>query len=229
MHLLFAEDDERLAALVVHMLKKEQYAVDWVSDGDEALLYAQACEYDLYILDWMMPKQSGIAVCKELRRRKHIQPILMLTAKDALDDRVDGLDAGADDYLVKPFEFLELFARIRALSRRRSVPLQQAVIQAGALSLDLMTKEVKKKSSTIQLTPKEFQLLELFMQHQNQVLPRETIIDRVWGFDAIVTNNALDALVRLLRKKIEFGQERYIQNVRGIGYRLVAENVSKNS
>ncbi|WLR53226.1 response regulator transcription factor [Bacillus tianshenii] len=229
MHLLVAEDDQRLAKLIVHMLKKENHSVDWVANGEDALFYIQSSGYDLVILDWMMPGLSGIQVCQKLRKENFTKPILLLTAKDAVEDRVYGLDAGADDYLVKPFEFEELFARIRALSRRGTQTIQEESIQCGQLSLNLTTKEVWKDGVFVQLTPKEYQLFELFMRHKNQVLPREVLIDRIWGFDAIVTNNSLDALVRLLRKKIEDADERCIQNIRGIGYKLVTPYVSQNS
>lgn len=202
MLLLLAEDDKRLGNLVVHMLKKEKHQVDWVQNGEDALLFAKNSNYDLIILDWMMPKKDGITVCKELRSHGYDGAILMVTAKDGLDDRVKGLDYGADDYIVKPFEFAELFARIRALQRRISKPLvQDEILNFGSIQLNVVTHVVEKNGQEIQLTPKEYQLLELFLRNPNQTLPRDLLIDRIWGYDAEVNSNNLDALVRLLRKK----------------------------
>ncbi|WP_458413595.1 response regulator transcription factor [Schinkia sp. CFF1] len=221
MLLLLAEDDKRLGNLVVHMLRKEKHQVDWVLNGVDALLYAKNTNYDLIILDWMMPKKDGITVCKELRACGYDGAILMVTAKDGLEDRVKGLDYGADDYIVKPFEFAELFARIRALQRRISKPLvQEEILTAGPIRLNVVTHVVEKDGQEIQLTPKEYQLLELFLRNPNQTLPRDLLIDRIWGFDAEVNSNNLDALVRLLRKKIDDDGLHLIQNIRGVGYKI---------
>lgn len=221
MLLLLAEDDKRLGNLVVHMLKKEKHQVDWVQNGEDALLFAKNSDYDLIILDWMMPKKDGITVCKELRSNGYDGAILMVTAKDGLEDRVKGLDYGADDYIVKPFEFAELFARIRALQRRISKPLvQDEILTVGTIQLNVITHVVEKDGQEIQLTPKEYQLLELFLRNPNQTLPRDLLIDRIWGYDAEVNSNNLDALVRLLRKKIEDDGTHLIQNIRGVGYKI---------
>lgn len=221
MLLLLAEDDKRLGNLVVHMLKKEKHQVDWVQNGEDALLFAKNSNYDLIILDWMMPKKDGITVCKELRSNGYDGAILMVTAKDGLEDRVKGLDYGADDYIVKPFEFAELFARIRALQRRISKPLvQDEILTVGTIQLNVVTHVVEKDGQEIQLTPKEYQLLELFLRNPNQTLPRDLLIDRIWGYDADVNSNNLDALVRLLRKKIEDDGTHLIQNIRGVGYKI---------
>lgn len=223
MNILLAEDDERLGKLIVHMLKKERYSVDWTTNGRDAYDYALSLAYDLIILDWMMPFESGVNVCRKLRDSSYHGAILMLTAKDAVDDRVTGLDAGADDYLVKPFAFEELFARVRALGRRNSKVLQEEIITVNDLELHIAKRTVYRKGSEIYLTPKEFQLLELLMRNRDQVIPRDLIIDRIWGYDAEVTNNNLDAFVRLLRKKIDRpGERKMIHNVRGIGYKLEA-------
>ncbi len=223
MKILLAEDDERLGKLIVHMLKKERYSVDWITNGKDAFNYALSSTYDVVILDWMMPYESGVSVCRKLRDSAYQGAILMLTAKDALDDRVAGLDAGADDYLVKPFAFEELFARIRALGRRTSKILQEEVVTVNDLELHIAKRTVYRKGTEIYLTPKEFQLLELLMRNRGQVIPRDLIIDRIWGYDAEVTNNNLDAFVRLLRKKIDRqGERKLIHNVRGIGYKLEA-------
>lgn len=222
MLILLVEDDKRLGNLVVHMLKKEKHHVDWAQNGEDALSYAKATDYDLIILDWMMPKKDGITVCKELRETGFDGAILMVTAKDGLEDRVKGLDFGADDYIVKPFEFAELFARIRALARRVTKPLvQDEILTAGSIKLNVVTHVVEKDGVEIQLTPKEYQLLELFLRNPNQTLPRDLLIDRIWGFATDVNSNNLDALVRLLRKKIEDDQDhQLIQNIRGVGYKI---------
>lgn len=226
MLLLLAEDDKRLGNLVVHMLKKEKHQVDWVQNGEDALLFAKNSNYDLIILDWMMPKKDGITVCKELRSYGYDGAILMVTAKDGLEDRVKGLDYGADDYIVKPFEFAELFARIRALQRRISKPLvQDEILNLGSIQLNVVTHVVEKEGQEIQLTPKEYQLLELFLRNPNQTLPRDLLIDRIWGYDAEVNSNNLDALVRLLRKKLEDDGSHLIQNIRGVGYKIEKQTV----
>lgn len=227
MLILLAEDDKRLGNLVVHMLKKEKHNVDWVQNGEDAITYAKASQYDLIILDWMMPKKDGITVCKELRQFGYDGAILMVTAKDGLEDRVKGLDFGADDYIVKPFEFAELFARIRALQRRITKPLvQDEILTAGPIQLNVVTHVVEKDGIEIQLTPKEYQLLELFLRNPNQTLPRDLLIERIWGFDSDVNSNNLDALVRLLRKKIDDdGDHHLIQNIRGVGYKIEKQTV----
>lgn len=222
MLLLLVEDDKRLGNLIVHMLRKEKHQVDWVLNGEDALSYAKATDYDLIILDWMIPKKDGITVCNELRRSGFDGAILMLTAKDSLEDRVKGLDIGADDYIVKPFEFAELFARIRALQRRMNKPLvKEEILTAGPIKLNVVTHVVEKNGVEIQLTPKEYQLLELLLRHPNQTLPRDLLIDRIWGYSSEVTSNNLDVLVRLLRKKIgDTGEHHLIQNIRGVGYKI---------
>lgn len=223
MHILLAEDDERLAHLIEHMLKKERHTVDVVYNGLDAYDYALCSDYDLLLLDWMMPEMTGVDVCLKLRQKAYEKPILMLTAKDAIDDRVEGLDAGADDYLVKPFEFKELFARIRALSRRTQTAIQQDILTIDNLSLNRTTHTVTRDGKDIYLTPREYQLLELLMINAGQVVPRELIYDRIWGFDGEVSNNTIDAFVRLLRKKVDQQhQKKLIHNVRGLGYKLEA-------
>lgn len=223
LRILLAEDDKRLGNLLVHMLNKEQYHIDWVINGDDALDYAIAAPYDLIVLDWMMPGMDGTKVCQNLRKNgcNTNTPVLMLTARDALDDKVEGLDAGADDYLVKPFEFKELLARLRALSRRARDPVIEDLMQAADFTLDRVNRLLIRGGSQIPLTLREFQLLELLMINRGQTLPRELIIDRVWGYDTEVTANNLDAFIRLLRKKIgDTKHRRHIQNIRGVGYRF---------
>lgn len=220
MNILFAEDDERLGKMVFHLLQKEYGRVDWVKDGQSAYDYASITDYDVIILDWMLPEMSGIEVCKRLRENGYNGGILFLTAKDSVRDVVEGLDSGADDYLIKPFKFEELVARLRALSRRVDKPFEK-VLSAGDLELNLNTHEVKRNGKVIELSKKEYELLELLLRNKQQVLPREVMIERIWGLDADVTNNALDALVRLLRKKVDDpGKPSIIKNVRGVGYKL---------
>ncbi|MFC0297570.1 MULTISPECIES: response regulator transcription factor [Geobacillus] len=219
MYILLAEDDTRLGKLIVYMLKKEKYIVDWVQDGEDAYYFAKQSDYDLLILDWMMPHKEGTEVCRALRKEGFQGAILMLTAKDAVEDRVTGLDCGADDYVVKPFEFSELFARIRALSRRMTQPFRGEELSVGSLSLSLNEYSIKKGDKKIQLTNREFQLMDLFMRHPNQILTREAIIERVWGLDADISSNNIDSFIRILRKKL--GDDgTLIQNIRGVGYRL---------
>ncbi|MGJ7034850.1 response regulator transcription factor [Anoxybacillus eryuanensis] len=219
MYILLAEDDERLGKLIVHMLKKENYVVDWVTNGEDAYFFARQTAYDLVILDWMMPYKSGMEVCKQLRKDRFNGAILMLTARDSIEDKVTGLDDGADDYVVKPFEFAELFARIRALSRRAVQPFQTEELSVGNMSLLLHEHAIRKGDKKIPLTAREFQLMELFMRHPNQILRREVMIERIWGFDAEISNNNIDSFIRLLRKKLE-DDGTLIQNVRGVGYKF---------
>jgi DNA-binding response OmpR family regulator len=229
MRILLAEDDAKLGKLIKHMLEKAAIQVDWVLSGDLALEYALHDPYDVVILDWMMPGQTGIIVCDQLRKRGYQGAILMLTAKDALDDRVLGLDTGADDYFVKPFEFAELLARIRALSRRCRVSLTEDILQVGSVSFNCLTHCVRRGDTEIQLTSREFRLLDLLVRNQAHVIPREVILDRVWGLETDVSSNNLDAYVRLLRKKLSlFDDVVEIQTVRGIGYKLEVQDVYQN-
>jgi len=226
MRILLAEDDTKLGNLIKRMLEKAEVSVDWVTRGDTAFEYATHSYYDVIVLDWMMPGQTGIEVCAQLRKDGYQGAILMLTAKDDITDRVLGLDTGADDYLVKPFEFVELLARLRALSRRSSAKLKEDIVQIGDLILDRSTRSVRFEETEVQLTSREFQLLDLLVQNKGQVVPREVILDRVWGLDADVSTNNLDAYVRLLRRKINLPEgDVVIQNVRGIGFKLEAHHV----
>lgn len=221
MQILFAEDDQRLAFLVTRMLKEEKYTFDWVEDGTSALDYALTGRYDVVILDWMLPEMDGIDVCRELRNQQYQGAILMLTARMSVEDRVAGLDAGADDYLTKPFEFDELFARIRALGRRKPHAYQEEKLQISDLAIDTKSGMVYREEQWIPLTPREYQLLLLLARNHGQVLSREIILDRIWGMDHEVTDNTLDAYIRLIRKKLDSsGKKQYIRTVRGIGYRM---------
>lgn len=222
MNILLAEDDAKLGQLIAHLLtKKEGHRVEWVQQGDEAYEYAKSIQYDILILDWMMPGADGIQVCRMLRNEGYNGAILMLTAKDAVHDRVAGLDAGADDYLVKPFEIDELFARLRALARRNFLPLQADIVEIDGLEINRTNHTVSRNGEEIQLSPREFQLLDLLAQNKGQVLTRELIMDRIWGYDTDVTSNAIDAYIKLLRKKIDLpAGNTLIRNVRGVGYKL---------
>jgi DNA-binding response OmpR family regulator len=221
MKILLAEDDLKLGKLIVRMLTKEMYSVDWVTDGEDAYDYASSTTYDVVIFDWMLPSISGIEASQRLRTSGYEGAILMLTARDTLEDRVAGLDSGVDDYLVKPFEFKELFARIRALSRRMFVPIEQEIVKISDMVIDLRNHRVRCEDRVLSLTPKEFQLLELLVRNRNQVLPKEMIIERVWGYDREASSNTLEACMKLLRKKLDpLGEKKYIRTVRGVGYVL---------
>lgn len=224
MKLLLAEDDLRLGELTVHLLKRKTgCTIDWVTTGSEAYDYAQASSYDVVVLDWMMPEGDGRETCARLRKSGYGGAILMLTARDALQDRVEGLDAGADDYLVKPFEMDELLARLRALMRRTFVPLQEDVVQVQDLELRRTSQIVAWGDQVIQLSPREYQILDLLLQNRGRTLTREVILDKVWGLDADVNLKTIDATVKLIRKKLEPTESReLIQSVRGVGYKIDA-------
>lgn len=220
MKILFAEDDKRLGKLTFYMLQKECTHVDWVENGEDAYTFASSTSYDVLILDWMMPKLTGLDVCRALRKDGYQGAIILLTAKGELEDKVSGLDSGADDYLVKPFQFEELLARIRAVFRRQPKVYEQ-VITIDTLSLHMKSQLLYKNGDILYLTKKEYQLLELLMRNRKQILTREQIIDYIWGFDTDVSDNALDALVKLVRKKIDDpDQPSFIQNIRGVGYKV---------
>ncbi len=219
MHILVVDDDPEIVSFVKRGLAYEGYAVDTAGDGIEALAKARDREPDLVILDIMMPGIDGIEVSKRLRQAGDV-PILMLTAKGTVADRVAGLDSGADDYLVKPFAFDELLARVRALLRRHQ-PKEGEILRFSDLSLDTATREVKRGSEAIEFTAQEFNLLELFMRHPRQVLKRDRIYERVWGYDFESESNVIEVYVRYLRSKLEAGgQPRLIHTVRSVGYVL---------
>jgi DNA-binding response OmpR family regulator len=220
--ILLAEDDEMLGELVVHLLKKKgAKTVDWVMEGQDAYDYAAASFYDVLILDWMMPNGDGISICKKLRQSGYGGAILMLTARGALTDRVEGLDAGADDYLSKPFEIEELWARLRALARRTLSPLREDVVEVKGLSINRTAHSVSRGDAKISLTPREFQLLDMLVQNRGTVLTRELIFDRIWGFDTDVSMKTIDATVKLLRKKVDGdGSISLIETIRGVGYKV---------
>ncbi len=226
MKILLAEDDTGLGELIKILLENHQFYVDWVSDGEDALHYLNYAEYDLLVLDWMMPVKDGLEVCKESRKNGYQGGIMMLTAKDTLSEVVTGLDAGADDYIIKPFETEELLARIRAVGRRREAKIKEDIIRTRKFELNCTTKSIKKDGKTIQLSLREFQIFELLVRNHGQVLPRELIIDRIWGGNSDITSNNLDSHMRLLRKKIEQpGEEPLIKNIKGIGFKLEENDV----
>jgi len=218
--IVIAEDDNRLRKNIVHIIQKEFHQVDAVDNGQHALEYILFHSYDLVILDWMMPELSGIDVCKEARRNGYEGGILILTAKDDSNDIILGLDAGADDYVVKPFKMEELLARIRAILRRKNKSIHQ-IIQIDDLKLYLDSRTLYKDNQEILLTKNEFLLLEYLFINKGIILTREQIYTQVWGFDHEMTNNNLDALVKLVRKKIDYNRSKsIIENIRGIGYRV---------
>ena len=224
MRVLLAEDDPKLGKLIQYMLEQNEISVEWVKRGDEIFDYATYEEYDVLVLDWMMPGESGVAACKRLREHGYERAILILTARDTLEDRVSGLDAGADDYLVKPFEFAELLARLRALGRRSSQKIQQDVVQIGEFTLNRTAKVLKKGEAVIQLSPREFQIFDLLAQNIGIVVPREIILDRIWGLESEVSSNNIDSYVKLIRKKLDLGDGKMmIHTIRGVGYTLEAE------
>jgi heavy metal response regulator len=223
MRVLVVEDEPAIANFVLQGLTEAGYAVDVARDGQEGLDYALVADYDVLVLDIMLPKLDGLSLLRELRRRGTKTPSLVLTARDTVDNRVEGLDAGADDYLVKPFAFPELLARIRALLRRP--PLQMGtVLQIADLEMDTAKREVRRNGRAIDLSPREFAVLEYLMRHPNQVLTRTQIAEHVWNFDFYNESNVVDVYVGYLRRKIDQDKDvPLIHTVRGVGYRISAE------
>ena len=221
MHVLLAEDDMKLGKLIKYMLEQNGISTEWVTTGEMIYDYAMYEDYDVLVLDWMMPKMSGVDACKKLRSDGYQRAILVLTARDSIEDRVTGLDAGADDYLVKPFEFAELMARLRALGRRSSQKIQQDMMDLGDFTLDRTSKVLKKGEQVIQLSPREFQIFDLLVQNMGIVVPRDIILDRIWGLESEVSSNNIDSYVKLLRKKLESADgQMIISTIRGVGYKL---------
>ena len=220
MRLLVAEDEARIARFIQRGLEEEHHAVDVAADGDEAMLLAETNDYDMILLDILLPRKNGLAVCRELRARNVTTPILVLTAKDSVEDRVAGLNTGADDYLTKPFAFDELVARINALMRRRSLD-RTPLLTVGDLTLDPLTHEVRRAGRPIELTNKEYALLAFLMRRPGQVLTRTQIAEQIWDLNFDNESNVIDVYIRYLRKKIDAGHERpLIHTVRGVGYTL---------
>jgi len=224
MRVLVVEDEPKIARFVKKGLSEAGYAVDIARDGEEALSYAVSAPYDIIILDLLLPKIDGITVCRKLRESNLSAAILILTAKDSIDDRVAGLDAGADDYLVKPFAFAELLARIRALLRRPK-STNDNVLQVGDLVMDVVRRHVTRAETTIELSPTEYSLLEYMMRNRCQVLSRTQMLEHVWNFDFYVGSNIVDVYIRYLRKKIdENHEEKLIKTIRGVGYTLCEDS-----
>ncbi len=222
MHILVVEDEKRLATLLRRVLTEERHAVDVAYDGLAGLDLAGSGNYDLVILDLMLPGLDGLAISRRVREAGIDTPILMLTARGAVEDRVAGLNAGADDYLVKPFAMEELLARVGARLRRRAEPLDAAnELRVGDLTLDLVRHEVHRGGRTIELTAKEFALLEFLMRHPGQALTRTQITDHVWRYDLEALSNVVDMYIHYLRDKIDRGADRpLIRTVRGVGYKI---------
>lgn len=217
--ILIIEDDEAILKFLRRGLAYEGYMVDTATDGETGLAMARDTPPDLVVLDWMLPGLDGLEVCRRLRAGGNT-PILMLTAKDSVTDRVQGLDAGADDYMVKPFSLDELLARIRALMRRVQ-PARPKVMRFMDLTLDTGTRQARRGDRVISLTAKEYELLELFMRHPRQVLTRDIIFDHVWDYDFGGESNIIEVYIRYLRQKLEQeGEPRLIHTVRGMGYVL---------
>lgn len=219
MQILVVEDEQRMADLLVRGLSEEDHQVMLAQSGTEALDLARFYAFDVIVLDITLPKMDGLAVARALRESRNQTPILMLTARDSTADVVKGLDSGADDYLTKPFSFEVLLARLRSVSRRG--PIQRPVcFQVADLRLDPATREVTRNGDLINLTPREYALLELLLRNSGRVVSRDTILESVWGFNAEVSENTLEAFVRLLRMKIDAGEPKLIHTVRGVGYCL---------
>jgi DNA-binding response OmpR family regulator len=222
MRILVVEDEKRIARFLKKGLEEESYAVDVATDGPAALDWVAGARYDVILLDVMLPGLNGFEVSRVLRERGVTTPILMLTARDEIDDRVTGLDSGADDYLAKPFAFKELLARIRALTRRAApITLAQTTLCLADLSLDTITHQARRGRRDIELTPKEYSLLEYLMRHAGRILNRTLIRENIWGYDYYGASNVVDVYVRHLRQKLEAnGEPPLIQTVRGVGYKI---------
>ncbi len=221
MYILVVEDERRLAQVVRRVLEEEGHTVDTAFDGEEGLAMALEGSHDVIVLDIMLPEINGIEVCRSLRRNRVDTPILLLTALDSVDDRVRGLDAGADDYLPKPFAFQELLARLRALGRRKVQAREPSEMKSGDLVLDMRRRRAERAGKTIELSPKEFSLLEFLMRNEGRVVTRTQILDHLWGYDYATDSNLVDVYVAYLRRKVDRGHgRRLIRTVRGMGYAL---------
>ena len=224
MHILVVEDEERLALLLRRILMAEHYTVDLAYAGNQGLELALSGTYDLVMLDVMLPEIDGMEICRQMRANNVTASVLMLTARAAVEDRVEGLNEGADDYLVKPFVVKELLARVNALLRRRDRPYEAvAPLRVADLTLDLVAHEARRNGRIIELTAKEFALLEYLMRHPNQVLTRNQIIDYVWRYDTDALSNVVDIYIHFLREKVDQGfSHALIKTVRGVGYKIVS-------
>ncbi len=224
MRILVVEDEHKIAAFLQRGLTEEGYAVDVAYDGDEALDWCAVAPYDLIVLDLLLPRRSGLEICRTLRLRGTHIPILMLTARDAIEDRIQGLDAGADDYLVKPFAFGELLARIRALLRREPTA-RASVLRVADLTLDPASRLITRAGVVVPLANKEYQILEYLMRNENRVLTRTMIAEHAWGYDFDSDSNVIDVHIRALRRKLDDDHPmKLIHTVRGAGYRIAVGN-----
>jgi DNA-binding response OmpR family regulator len=221
MRILLVEDERSSARMIAKGLRERGHGVDVAGNGDAAIRQAEAVAYDVIILDILLPMRSGIEVCRELRSTGNAVPVLMLTARDAVDDRIAGLDAGADDYLTKPFHVGELHARIRALSRRRALPILPDHIGCGRVALNTRTQEAWVDGTPLELTAREYALLEYLCRKQGAVIPREELAEHVWDGRYDPCSNVIDVYVQRLRRKIDRGEPSFIRTRRGAGYQLV--------
>jgi two-component system OmpR family response regulator len=221
MRILVVEDDAKIASFVEKGLRQAGYAVDTVSDGEEGLAMAQFNPYDAAVVDIMLPGMDGLTLIEELRRRRLTTPVIILSAKHSVDDRIRGLKAGGDDYLTKPFSFSELLARIQALMRRASMKTSPTSFEAGDLKVDLLTREVKRGEQQIELQPREFSLLEYLLRNKGTVVSKTMILEHVWDYHFDPKTNVVDVLVSRLRSKIDKDFDvKLIHTLRGVGYVL---------
>lgn len=220
MRILIVEDDKKVAGFLKRGLKEERYAIDVCYDGEEALFQSQVNQYDLIILDVMLPKKNGFAVCKQIREEGNLTPILMLTARDQLEDKIKGLQEGADDYLTKPFAFEELLARIKALLRRTQ-DYKTKTMKVGGLELDPVSRKVTREDKPVSLTGKEYALLEYLMRNKGRIITQTMIIDHVWDMNFDGLSNVVNVYINHLREKIDKGfPQKYIHTIRGVGYKI---------
>ena len=222
MRVLVIEDDRRLSGLLARVLQEEHYSVDQIYDGASGLELALRGIHDLAVIDWMLPERDGPSIVREIRRAKIPIGILMLTARSQTEDRVAGLDSGADDYLVKPFTFDELLARLRSISRRfGNNPADSQELRCGSLVMDTMVRTARREDHPLDLTKTEWDLLEYFLRHPRQILTRQNILDYVWSYERNVQTEMVDVYISYLRKKLNLpGKGDPIQTIRGIGYKL---------
>lgn len=218
MRVLVAEDELKILAFVQHALKEQGFDVVCVSNGDEALSLAQAEHFDVLVLDIMLPGRDGLSIVRRLREQKHATPIVVITARSALEERLEGLNLGADDYLTKPFYVEELIARIHAVLRRSSAE-RSSILQAGELTVNLLTRVVRVAGREVELTAREFSLLEYLLRSAGRVVPRTQLIEHIWGYDFDPGSNVVDVTVQRLRRKLEPHGD-LVETVRGVGYRL---------